>query len=276
MPGVTLNVDMERTAPNLLTLSMGPQHPSTHGVLRLVLQLDGEIIVKCSPDIGYLHTGIEKTAETKTYHQTITLTDRIDYLCPLTNNLAFCLAVEKLLQLEIPARAQYLRVLLNELTRLNSHLIWLGTHAMDLGAVTMMLYCFREREDLLRLFEACSGQRMMTTYFRVGGVALEPPLSFYQRTRQLLAALPARIDQYETLLTANKIFIGRTKGVGYMSAADCIAWGVTGPCLRAAGEPLDLRKTNPYSGYDKFEFRVPVREEGDVYARYPGTRRGDA
>src|SRR5258706_5956814 len=268
MPGVTLNVDMERTAPNLLTLSMGSQHPSTHGVLRLVLQLDGEIIVKCSPDIGYLHTGIEKTAETKTYHQTITLTDRIDYLCPLTNNLAFCLAVEKLLQLEIPARAQYLRVLLNELTRLNSHLIWLGTHAMDLGAVTMMLYCFREREDLLRLFEACSGQRMMTTYFRVGGVALEPPLSFYQRTRQLLAALPARIDQYETLLTANKIFIGRTKGVGYMSAADCIAWGVTGPCLRAAGEPLDLRKTNPYSGYDKFEFRVPVREEGDVYARY--------
>jgi NADH-quinone oxidoreductase subunit D len=268
MASVTANVTMERTAPNLLTLSMGPQHPSTHGVLRLVLELDGEIIVKCTPDIGYLHTGIEKTAEVKTYHQTITLTDRIDYLCPLTNNLAFCLAVEKLLQLEIPARAQVLRVLLNELTRLNSHLVWLGTHAMDLGAISMMLYCFREREDLLRLFEACSGQRMMTSYFRVGGIALEPPLNFYQRTRQLLAALPARINQYETLLTNNKIFIGRTKGVAWMSGPDCIAWGVTGPCLRASGVPLDLRKTNPYSGYDNFDFRVPTREEGDVYARY--------
>jgi NADH-quinone oxidoreductase subunit D len=266
--GNVANVTMERPAPNVLILSMGPQHPSTHGVLRLVLELDGEIVVKCSPDIGYLHTGIEKTAEAKTYHQTITLTDRIDYLCPLTNNLAFCLAVEKLLALEIPARAQYLRVLLNELTRLNSHLVWLGTHAMDIGAVTMMLYTFREREDLLRLFEACSGQRMMTSYFRVGGIALEPPLNFYERTRQFLAAFPARIDQYEALLTGNKIFIGRTKGVTPMNAADCIAWGVTGPCLRAAGVPLDLRKTNPYSSYDKFQFDVPTHTDGDVYARY--------
>jgi NADH-quinone oxidoreductase subunit D len=251
-----------------MTLNMGPQHPSTHGVLRLILELDGETVVRCVPDIGYLHTGIEKTAEGKTYSQAITLTDRIDYLCPLTNNLCYVLAVEKLLGLEVPPRAQWLRVLLNELTRLNSHLVWLGTHALDIGAASVFLYCFREREELLSIFEMASGQRMMTSYFRVGGVALPPPLGFFERIRKFLSYFPDRIDEYETLLTENRIWIGRTRGVGYISGEDAIALGVTGPTLRACGVAWDLRKSNPYSSYDKFQFQVPVRTEGDVYARY--------
>jgi NADH-quinone oxidoreductase subunit D len=251
-----------------MVLNMGPQHPSTHGVLRLVLELDGETVVGCEPHIGYLHTGIEKTAEAKTWWQATTLTDRIDYLCPLTNNLCYVLAVEKLLGLEPPPRAQWLRVLLNELTRLNSHLVWLGTHAMDLGAFTVLLYAFREREDILKMFETVSGQRMMTSYFRVGGLALEPPLDFFARVRKFISYFPSKIDDYEALLTKNRIWIGRTKGVGYISAEDGIALGLTGPCLRAVGVDWDLRKTNPYSSYDKFDFQVPVRTEGDVYARY--------
>ena len=251
-----------------MTLNMGPQHPSTHGVLRLILELDGETVVRCTPDIGYLHTGIEKTAEGKTYSQVITLTDRIDYLCPLTNNLCYVLAVEKLLGLEVPARAQWLRVLLNELTRLNSHLVWLGTHALDIGAASVFLYCFREREELLRIFEMASGQRMMTSYFRVGGLALPPPLGFFDRIRKFLSYFPDRMDEYETLLTENRIWIGRTRGVGYISAEDAIALGVTGPILRASGVDWDLRKSNPYSSYEQFQFQVPVRTEGDVYARY--------
>jgi NADH-quinone oxidoreductase subunit D len=251
-----------------MVLNMGPQHPSTHGVLRLVLELDGETVVRCEPHIGYLHTGIEKTAEAKGWWQAITLTDRIDYLCPLTNNLCYVLAVEKLLGLEPPPRAQWLRVLLNELTRLNSHLVWLGTHAMDLGAFTVLLYAFREREDILKMFETVSGQRMMTSYFRVGGVALEPPLDFFGRVRKFISYFPSKIDDYEALLTKNPIWIGRTKGVGYISADEGIALGLTGPCLRAVGVDWDLRKTNPYSSYDKFDFKVPVRTEGDVYARY--------
>ncbi len=261
-------VTLERASPGHLILSMGPQHPSTHGVLRVILELDGETVVRAQPEIGYLHTGIEKTAEGKTYAQVITLTDRIDYLCPLTNNLCFVLAVEKLLGLEIPPRAQWLRVLLNELTRLNSHLVWLGTHAMDLGAVSLMLYCFREREDLLRIFELVSGQRMMTSYFRVGGLALEPPLGFSDRVRRFLAYFPARVDEYEELLTNNRIWIGRTRGVAVIGAEDAIACGVSGPSLRASGPDWDLRKTNPYSSYEKFDFQVPTRTEGDVYARY--------
>jgi NADH-quinone oxidoreductase subunit D len=261
-------VTVERTEGDLMTLSMGPQHPSTHGVLRLVLQMDGEVVVGIKPEIGFLHTGIEKMAEAKTFHQAITLTDRIDYLCPLTNNLGFVLATEKLLQLEVPARAQYLRVVLNELTRLNSHLVWLGTHALDMGAVTMMLYCFREREEILKLFELVSGQRMMTSYFRVGGLAIEPPLTFYGRAAKLIASLPDSIDEYETLLTNNRIWLDRTKGIAPLTVEDALAWGVTGPCLRACGVPLDMRKTNPYSSYDKFSFDVPTRTEGDVYARY--------
>ncbi len=251
-----------------LVLNMGPQHPSTHGVLRLRLELDGEMIVKAEPDIGYLHTGIEKSAESKFYQQVVTLTDRIDYLAPLTNNLCYVLAVEKLLQLEPPPRARWMRVLLTELTRLNSHLVWLGTHALDIGAMTVFLYCFREREEILHIFEMASGQRMMTSYFRVGGLALEPPLGLLERIRKFADMFPSKIDEYESLLTHNAIWVGRTRGIGYMSAQDAIAWGVTGPCLRAVGLPLDLRKTAPYSDYDQFQFEVPLRTEGDVYARY--------
>jgi NADH-quinone oxidoreductase subunit D len=251
-----------------MVLNMGPQHPSTHGVLRLVLEIDGEAIVSLAPDIGYLHTGIEKTCEAKFYQQVVPLTDRIDYLCPMTNNLAYCLAVEKLLGLEIPERAQTLRVLLNELTRIQSHLVWLGTHAMDVGALTVFLYCFREREDTLRIFEAVSGQRMMTSYFRIGGLSLEPPLDFYEKVEAFLKIMPGRVDQYENLLTGNPIWMGRLKGVGYLSAADAIALGVTGPPLRASGVDWDLRRDMPYSGYEKYKFEVPVSNDGDVWARY--------
>jgi NADH-quinone oxidoreductase subunit D len=251
-----------------MVLNMGPQHPSTHGVLRLVLEIDGEAIVSLAPDIGYLHTGIEKTCEAKFYQQVVPLTDRIDYLCPMTNNLAYCLAVEKLLGLEIPERAQILRVLLNELTRIQSHLVWLGTHAMDIGALTVFLYCFREREDLLRIFEAVSGQRMMTSYFRIGGLALEPPMGFHEQVQELLEIMPGRIDQYENLLTANPIWMGRIKGVGYLSAEDAIALGVTGPPARASGIDWDLRRDMPYSGYERFKFEVPISQDGDVWARY--------
>ena len=251
-----------------MVLNMGPQHPSTHGVLRLVLEIDGESIVALAPDIGYLHTGIEKTCEAKFYQQVVPLTDRIDYLCPMTNNLAYCLAVEKLLGLEIPEHAQILRVLLNELTRIQSHLVWLGTHAMDIGALTMFLYCWREREALMRIFEAVSGQRMMTSYFRIGGLALEPPKGFYESVQTFLDAMPAHIDEYEGLLTGNPIWMGRLKGVGTLTAAEAISLGVTGPPLRASGVDWDLRRDMPYSGYEKFTFNVPTSTDGDVWARY--------
>lgn len=251
-----------------MVLNMGPQHPSTHGVLRLVIEIDGETVLKVVPDIGYLHTGIEKTCEAKFYQQVVPMTDRIDYLCPMTNNLAYCLAVEKLLQLEIPDRAQWIRVLLNELTRLNSHLVWLGTHAMDIGALTVFLYCFREREEILRIFEHVSGQRMMTSYFRVGGLALEPPIDFFDRVRKFIKIMPEKIDEYENLLTGNPIFMNRLKGVGYLSAEDAISLGVTGPPLRASGVDWDLRRDMPYSSYEKFQFKVPVSNDGDVWARY--------
>ena len=251
-----------------MILNMGPQHPSTHGVLRLVVEIDGETVLKVVPDIGYLHTGIEKTCEAKFYQQVVPMTDRIDYLCPMTNNLTYCLAVEKLLQLEIPDRAQWMRVLLNELTRLNSHLVWLGTHAMDIGALTVFLYCFREREEILRIFEMVSGQRMMTSYFRVGGLALEPPLDFLDRVQALIKVMPEKIDEYQNLLSGNPIFVNRLKGVGHLSAADAIALGVTGPPLRASGVDWDLRRDMPYSSYEKFQFKVPVSNDGDVWARY--------
>ena len=251
-----------------MVLNMGPQHPSTHGVLRLVLEVDGETVISCAPDIGYLHTGIEKTCEAKFYQQVVPLTDRIDYLAPMTNNLAYALAVEKLLDLEIPERAQYLRVLFNELTRIQSHLVWLGTHAMDIGALTVFLYCFREREEILRIFEAVSGQRMMTSYIRVGGLALEPPLDIYGRIRAFLKTFPSKIEEYEGLLNANPIWMGRLKGVGYLSPENAIALGVTGPPLRASGVDFDVRRDMPYSSYEKFQFNVPTSTIGDVWARY--------
>ena len=251
-----------------MILNMGPQHPSTHGVLRLVLEIDGENVVSCAPDIGYLHTGIEKTCEAKFYQQVVPLTDRIDYLSPMTNNLCYCLAVEKLLGLEIPERAQYIRVLLNELTRISSHLVWLGTHALDIGALTMFLYCWREREDVSRIYENVSGQRMMSSYFRIGGLALEPPLDLFKQVQDFLDKMPSRIDQYEDMLTGNPIWMGRLKGVGYLSPEDAIALGVTGPPMRASGVDWDLRRDMPYSGYEKFDFKVPVSDVGDVWARY--------
>jgi NADH-quinone oxidoreductase subunit D len=251
-----------------MVLNMGPQHPATHGVLRLVLEIDGEIVVRIYPEIGYLHTGIEKTCEAKFYQQVVPLTDRINYLDPLSNNLCYALAVEKLLGLEIPEKAQWLRVLLVELSRLNSHLIWLGTHAMDIGALTVFLYTFREREEILRLFEAIAGQRMMTSYIRIGGLSMEPPLDFLDRVQAFIRTFPEKVDEYANLLTGNPIFKGRLKGVGYLSGADAIALGVTGPPLRASGVDFDLRRDMPYSSYEKFQFEVPTSTDGDCWARY--------
>ena len=269
-PGVTATLQSENLSSGrrTLVLNMGPQHPSTHGVLRLLLELDGETIVRCQPDIGFLHTGIEKEFEVKFYQQAVTLTDRVDYLAPLSNNLGWALAVEKLLGLEIPPQAQWMRVMLVELTRLNSHLVWLGTHAIDIGAMSVFLYCFREREDILRIFEMFSGQRMMTSYIRIGGLALEPPLGWQERVRKFIDVFPSRVDEYEDLLTNNRIWMGRTRGVGKLSLEDMLDLGVTGPMLRAAGLKMDARKDAPYSSYEKFDFEVPVRTEGDVYARY--------
>ena len=251
-----------------MVINMGPQHPATHGVLRLVLEIDGEIIVRIYPEVGYLHTGIEKTCEAKFYHQVVPLTDRINYLDPLSNNLCYALAVEKLLGLEIPEKAQWMRVLLAELSRLNSHLIWLGTHALDIGAMSVFLYTFREREDILRLFEAVSGQRMMTSYIRIGGLALEPPLDFLDRVQAFIRTFPEKIDEYANLLTGNPIFRNRLQGGGHLSAADAIALGVSGPPLRASGVDFDLRRDMPYSSYDKFQFHVPVSNDCDCWARY--------
>ena len=258
----------EGASDQTMVLNMGPQHPSTHGVLRLVLEIDGEVVVRLYPEIGYLHTGIEKTCEAKFYQQVVPLTDRIDYLSPMHNNLCYCLAVEKLLELPIPDKAQWMRVLLSELTRLNSHLVWLGTHAMDIGALTVFLYTFREREEILRIFEQVAGHRMMTSYFRIGGLALEPPLDFFDRVRGFIRTFPEKIDEYSNLLTGNPIFMNRLKDVGHLSAADAIALGVTGPPLRASGVDFDLRRDMPYSSYEKFRFRVPVSDRCDVWGRY--------
>jgi len=251
-----------------MVLNMGPQHPSTHGVLRLVLDLEGETVVRCVPHLGYLHTGFEKTFEDKTYHQCIPITDRMDYLAPLSNNLAFCLAVEKLLGIEAPERAQYLRVILVELQRICSHLVWLGTHSLDLGAVTPFWYTFRERDQILDLFEELSGVRMMTSYIRIGGLALDLPPGWLEKLREFLAIFPSRVDDYEALLTRNPVFLQRTRGVGELSAKDAIALGASGPVARASGIAHDLRKAEPYCVYDRFEFDIPVGERGDVYDRY--------
>lgn len=251
-----------------MVLNMGPQHPSTHGVLRLALELNGETVVRAEADIGYLHTGMEKTMEAKTYTQAITVTDRMDYLAPLSNNLAYVLPVEKLLGLEIPPRAETARVLLAELTRISSHLVWLGTHALDLGAMTVFLYCFREREQILRIFERVSGVRMMTSYFRIGGLARPLYPEFEEEVWAFVNAFPDRVDEYETLLTENPIFKRRTVGVGAFTAEEAIDLGQTGPNLRACGVAHDLRRANPYCGYENYDFEVPVLDGGDVYDRY--------
>ncbi len=251
-----------------MLLNMGPQHPSTHGVLRLLLELDGEKVVSCIPDIGFLHTGVEKNMESKTYQQAEVMTDRLDYLNPIGNNLTYCLAVEKLLDLDVPPRAQALRVILAELTRLNSHLVWIGTSALDLAAMSVFLYAFREREMILDIFEMCSGQRMMTTYVRPGGLWRDVPAEFEDAVRNFIKILPARIDEYESLLTTNLLFLERTRGIGVISAEDCLRWGITGPVLRGSGMAYDLRKARPYSGYEQYEFDIPTETGGDIYARY--------
>jgi NADH-quinone oxidoreductase subunit D len=256
------------TATRTMTLNMGPQHPSTHGVLRLVLELDGEVVVKCVPHIGYLHTGIEKGLESKRFQQGIPLTDRMDYLAPLSNNLALVLAIEKALGITVPERAQTIRILLTELTRIKSHLVWLGTHAMDMGAMSVFIYCFRERETILDLYEAVSGQRMMSSYFRVGGVAVDLPPGFEDKVQAFLTAFPARLAEYEALLTANPLWRQRTVGIGTISREDAIALGVSGPALRACGVSYDVRKAHPYSGYERYQFEVPLGKAGDVYDRY--------
>jgi NADH-quinone oxidoreductase subunit D len=256
------------TTEQVMTINMGPQHPSTHGVLRLLLELDGETVVKVTPDIGYLHRGIEKLAEHKTYHQFITLTDRLDYLAPMSNNMGYALAVEKLLDIEVPKRAQYIRVIMCELTRISSHLLWLATHALDIGAMTVFFYCFRERETLNDLFEMVAGARMNLSYIRIGGVARDLPDGFIEKTRDFINTFMGRLKEYETLLTKNKIWMMRTKGVGVISAEDAINYGLSGPCIRGSGVRWDVRKSEPYSSYDEMDFIVPVGENGDVYDRY--------
>lgn len=251
-----------------MLLNMGPQHPSTHGVLRLLLELDGEIVVNCIPDIGFLHTGIEKNMEAKTYQKAEVMTDRLDYMNTMGNNLAYCMAVEKLVDLDVPARAQALRVILVELQRIASHLVWLGTSGLDLAAMSMFLYCFREREQILDIFELVSGQRMMTTYIRPGGVWRDVPVEFEAAVRDFIKIFPKRIDEYETLLTKNPLFIDRMVDIGYLSKETALSYGVTGPMLRASGVDWDLRKIRPYCGYEQYDFNVPVLTEGDTYARY--------
>ena len=253
-----------------MTVNMGPQHPSTHGVLRLVLELDGENIVSLDPTIGFLHTGIEKTAEQKKWQQIIPLVERMDYLGPQSNSLAFCLSVERLLGLEpqIPDRVTYIRVLIAELQRLSSHLVWLGTHGMEIGAISVMMYCFREREQLLNLNEMLAGFRMFPSYLRIGGLREDLPRGFHAEVTAFLDAFPGKLDEYEKLLTKNDVWLRRTKGVGYLSKEDTLAMGLVGPIARAVGIPYDVRKTFPYLKYETFDFKVPTDTQGDVFARY--------
>jgi NADH-quinone oxidoreductase subunit D len=251
-----------------MTLSMGPQHPSTHGVLRLDLKLDGELVIKATPDIGYLHTGMEKLFEYKKYQQGIVITDRMDYLNPLGNNLAYVMAAEKLLQLEIPERAQVIRVLLCELQRIASHMVWLGTHCLDIGAMSVFFYCFREREKILNLIESASGGRMTPSYFRIGGLMMDLPAGFEFKCGQFIRDFPDAMNTFDSLVTGNTIWQSRTRGIGFISREDAIDWGLTGPSLRGSGVDLDLRRDDPYTGYETYDFEVPVEPDGDVWARF--------
>jgi NADH-quinone oxidoreductase subunit D len=259
---------IDRPLDTQMTISFGPQHPSTHGVLRLELILDGEMLVKATPDIGYLHTGMEKLFEYKKWQQGIVITDRMDYLNPLGNNLAYVMAVEKLLGIEIPERAQTIRVLMCELQRIASHLVWLGTHALDIGAMTVFFYCFREREKILNLIEAASGGRLTPSYFRIGGLMMDLPAGFERRCKQFTDDFLAALKEFHTLLTGNKIFQRRTQGIGYISAEDAIDWGLTGPSLRGSGVEIDVRRTNPYTSYETYDFEIPTEQSCDVWGRY--------
>lgn len=259
---------MDQPLESEMTLSMGPQHPSTHGVLRLDLKLDGELVVNVIPDIGYLHTGMEKLFEYKKYQQGIVITDRMDYLNPLGNNLAYVMAAEKLLDLEIPERAQVVRVLMCELQRIASHMVWLGTSALDLGAMSVFFFCFRQREKILNLIEAASGGRMTPSYFRIGGLMMDLPAGFDNRVRQFMDDFPEALSTFETLVTGNTIWMSRTKGIGVIERDEAINWGLTGPSLRGSGVGLDLRKANPYTGYETYDFDVPTEPDGDVWSRF--------
>jgi NADH-quinone oxidoreductase subunit D len=251
-----------------MTINMGPHHPSTHGVLRVILELDGEVVVNAIPDIGYLHRGVEKLSEDRKYLQILPLTDRLDYLASGSNNLAYIMAVEKLIGIEVPRRAQYIRTALAEMIRINSHLLWLGTHAADVGAVTMLMYTLREREDILDLIEETTGTRMMPTYFRPGGLARDVLPNFQARILTFVDKFDVKVKEYERLLTKNRIWMGRTKGVGVINRSDAVSLGLSGPSARASGVDWDVRRDEPYEAYDELEFKVPVRQEGDVYARY--------
>jgi len=259
---------MDSALESQMTLSMGPQHPSTHGVLRLDLRLDGELVIKAIPDIGYLHTGMEKLFEYKKYQQGIVITDRMDYLNPLGNNLAYVMAAEKLLGLEIPERAQVIRVLMCELQRIASHMVWLGTSCLDMGAMTPFWFTFKEREKILNLIESASGGRMTPSYFRIGGLMMDLPAGFDNRVKQFLADFPDALKTFDTLVTGNTIWQSRTKNIGMISREDAIAWGLTGPSLRGSGVDLDLRRDEPYSGYENYDFEVPTEPDGDVWSRF--------
>jgi len=251
-----------------LTVSMGPQHPSTHGVLRLVLELDGETVVKCTPHVGYLHRGVEKLAEGMTYLQALPLTDRLDYISSMSNNVGYCLAVERLFGIEAPDRAKFIRTIVCEMTRISSHIIWIATHALDLGAMTVFLYSFREREWLLDLFEKLCGARLTVSYPRIGGVRNDVSQEFLDSLYKFTEEFPKRIEEYETLIDQNRIWLGRTKGIGVISAEEAINWGLSGPVLRGSGVDYDIRKRFPYDAYDRIEFDVPIGSNGDVYDRY--------
>jgi NADH-quinone oxidoreductase subunit D len=259
---------LDRSLESEMTLSMGPQHPSTHGVLRLDLKLDGEMVLQAIPDIGYLHTGMEKLFEYKKYQQGIVITDRMDYLNPLGNNLAYVMAAEKLLELEIPERAKVIRVLFCELQRIASHMVWLGTSCLDIGAMTPFWFCFKEREKILNLIEAASGGRMTPSYFRIGGLMMDLPAGFENRLKQFLADFPDALNTFDTLVTGNSIWQSRTMGIGVISSVDAIDWGLTGPSLRGSGVEIDVRKTNPYTGYEEYDFDIPTEPDGDVWSRF--------
>ncbi|HXF42862.1 MAG TPA: NADH dehydrogenase (quinone) subunit D [Pyrinomonadaceae bacterium] len=266
-----ITIDNEILDPALetqMTLSMGPQHPSTHGVLRLDLRLDGELVIKATPDIGYLHTGMEKLFEYKKYQQGIVITDRMDYLNPLGNNLAYVMAAEKLLGLEIPERAQVIRVLMCELQRIASHMVWLGTSCLDIGAMTPFWFTFKEREKILNIIESASGGRMTPSYFRIGGLMMDLPAGFENRVRQFLENFPDALETFDTLITNNTIWQSRTRGIGIISKEDAIDWGLTGPSLRGSGVELDIRRANPYSGYETYDFDIPTEPDGDVWSRF--------
>lgn len=263
-----MHADIAELKTKELTINLGPQHPATHGVLRLVLDLDGETVVKCTPHVGYLHRGVEKLAENLTYLSTLPLTDRMDYIASMANNVGYCVAAEKLFGIEVPERAKYIRTIVAEMTRISSHILWLGTHALDIGAMTVFLYSFRERETILELFERLCGARLTVSYGRIGGVRNDVDQEFIDRLYKFTEEFPTRLLEYETLIDQNRIWLERTKGIGVLSAEEAINWGLTGPTLRGSGVSYDIRKEAPYDAYDRVDFDVPVGRNGDSYDRY--------